>query len=317
VTTALTRDFPAVLEIELNRRCNLGCRMCQRQVVQAAARMGALDFAVLDMVLGQCAGHAPQVNLGGLGESLLERRLPLLLERIKRHDGSLTTGFNTNGMALQKRSWPWLLDGRVDYLTISLKAPDADSYRWLIGSDAYLRIERQARRFLEAKGCGRPPLTTVHVFALPRFAAATPAFVERWQGLADFVQVREFGNWAGKVDTTDFGAVLPRLGRCDRPALSLAIDVDGGYHRCCATFAFVQPRTSIFEVPIADHWQGAEMQQLRHDMRTLEFSASHPCRSCSGRAIPANTTIERAAHAALGAPPLQSSDTGNTILMGP
>ena len=192
---------------------------CQRQVLQTVRRDAALEARVLDEVLAQCAGHTPQINLGGLGESLMHRSLPNLLKRIKRHDVRLATGFNTNGAALRKSKWTWLLDGRVDYLSISLNAPDADGYRWLVGSHLYRRIALQARRFLEAKGRGNPPLTTVHVFALPRFAAKTPQFVEEWRPLADFVQVRRLGNWAGKVDIAEFDATLAPLVACDRPGL--------------------------------------------------------------------------------------------------
>ncbi len=290
-------SFPAILEVELNRRCNLACRMCQRQVLQTVRRNTALDTPVLDAVLAQSAGHAPQINLGGLGESLLHRKLPNLLERIKRHDPRIATGFNTNGAALRKSKWKWMLDGRVDYLTISLNAPDADGYRWLVGSDIYPCVALQARRFLEAKGRGNPPLTTVHVFALPRFAGSTRQFIGEWRPLADFVQVRQLGNWAGSVDTTAFGATLTPLGACDRPHLSLAIDVDGGYHRCCATFAILKPKKTIFDVPIAEYWRGREMGALREEMQSLAFPETNPCRACSGRAIPANTVIERTAHA--------------------
>ena len=163
--------FPDIVEIELNRRCNQCCRMCQRQVVQARHPDRKLDYLVLDTVLDQCCGHSPQINLGGLGESLLHSGLPCLLARIKRSNRAIRTGFNTNGIGLAPAAFDWLLDGRVDYLSISLNAPDAANYQWLVGAPVYNRLASQTRIFLEAKGKGIPPLTTVHVFALPRFAA--------------------------------------------------------------------------------------------------------------------------------------------------
>jgi MoaA/NifB/PqqE/SkfB family radical SAM enzyme len=292
--------FPAVVEIELTRCCNLACRMCQRQVVQAKDPAARLEDHVLDAVLEQCSGYAPQINLGGLGESLLHRRLPDLLARIKASNPAIRTGFNTNGLRLTTACFEWLLDGRVDYLSISVNAPNAAAYYWLTGSTAYDRIVAQARAFLVAKGKGNPPLTTVHMFALPRFAAAAPAFLAEWQPLADFVQIRELGNWAGLIDLCAFGVPLPELRRCDRPELSLAIDLHGGYHRCCASFALIQPAATVFDVPIEKYWNGEEMTLQRQEMQTLKFSADSPCRNCSGRAIPANTVIE---HAALSSEP--------------
>jgi MoaA/NifB/PqqE/SkfB family radical SAM enzyme len=63
--TAPMLPFPAVVEIELTRCCNLACRMCQRQVVQATGSADRLGDRVLDAVLEQCQGHGPQINLGG------------------------------------------------------------------------------------------------------------------------------------------------------------------------------------------------------------------------------------------------------------
>ena len=40
------------------------------------------------------------------------------------------------------------------------------------------------------------------------------------------------------------------------------------------------------------------MIELRQEMQSLAFDEANPCRACSGRAISANTVIERAAHAA-------------------
>jgi MoaA/NifB/PqqE/SkfB family radical SAM enzyme len=288
-------DFPAILEIELTRRCSLACRMCQRQVVRAAAPERELDVRVVDEVLAQLGGRTPQVNLGGMGESLMHPGLPDLLARIKEHDPSIACGCNTNGLALGEETFEWLCDGRLDFLTISLNAPDEDGYRWLVGAEVYREVVGRARRFLARKGRGAKPLTTVQTFALPVFEGRNAAFVRTWGALADFAQVRAIGNWGGVVDLAPFGVGLPALGRCERPRLSLAIDLDGGYHRCCATFALVAPSATIFDEPIADYWRGSEATALREQMTSGRFPAASPCGACTGRAIPPNSLIERAA----------------------
>jgi len=287
--------FPEILEIELTRRCNLACKMCQRTVVEAAASDRELSETLLATILSQCSGHSPQINLGGLGESLLHKNLPRLFAMIKTHDRTIRTGFNTNGLLLTNALDDWLLDGRVDYLSISLNAPDAPGYRRLVGSDVYAKIVRRARAFLRRKGRGSKPLTTVHTFRLAEFAERNVEFVREWRELADFVQQRELGNWAGTVDRSIFGAEPLVLGLCDRPWLSVAIDVDGGYHRCCSTFAIEKPRHSIYDVTVRDYWLGTQMNAQRRQMTRGMFEEASPCKRCSGRAIPANTVIERAA----------------------
>jgi hypothetical protein len=271
-----SNDFPRILEIELNRHCNLACRMCQRQVVRAPSSPGLLESRVLDEVLAQVGDRSPQINLGGLGESLMHPGLPSLLADIKRHNPAIATGFNTNALLLDRSRWPWMLDGRLDYLTISFDAPDAAAYRWLIGADAFSQVASHARQFLLRKGKGRPPLTTVHTFNIPEFAQGNRDFAAEWSDLADFVQVRALGNWAGTVDLGAFGVTPPPLGKCDRPWLSLAIDLNGGYHRCCASFALTKPSASVFDTSIASYWGAAEAAALRESMERGCFAQATP-----------------------------------------
>lgn len=288
--------FPEIVEVELTRRCNLECRMCQRQVVRAPADEADLREDLLGAILDGCAGHAPQINLGGLGESLLHGDLPRLFAMIKAHDPRIRTGFNTNGLLLSDTAADWMLDGRVDFLSVSLNAPDAPGYRRLTGRDAHAGVVRRARAFLRRKGRGNRPLTTVHIFRLPAFAESRDVFLREWEELADFVQERELGNWAGMIDRAAFTPAPLVMGLCDRPWLSLAIDLSGGYHRCCATFALEQPRTTIHETGIREYWLGQRMKEQRDEMLSGRFGEKSPCGSCSGRAIQSNTAIERAFH---------------------
>lgn len=287
--------FPTILEVELTRRCNLACRMCQRQSMPAFAQDRDLNSSLLETILDQCDKFAPQINLGGLGESLLHKRLSALLAMIKQHNPAIRTGFNTNGVLLSESTHDWLLDGRLDYLTISLNAPDAEGFRWLVGADAYGKIVRQARQFLTKKGRGRPPLTTVHVFDIRFFAEGNQAFTEAWEDIADFVQVRRLGNWASTVDPSRFGAAPLPLRECERPWLSLAIDLTGAYHRCCATFAVERRTETIYTIPIHDYWLGPTMQAERAAMTARTFEQGSPCLNCSGRAIPPNSVLEQQA----------------------
>lgn len=284
--------FPEIIEVELTRRCNLACSMCQRQVVQSMDRNSDLNAIVLDKVLQECDGNKLQINLGGLGESLLHPELSTLLARIKSHNSDITTGFNTNGLLLRGDVHNWLLDRRCDYLSISLNAPDATSYKWLVGSDAYDRVTSNARAFLKRKGLGRLPLTTVHIFNLPAFSNSTDAFIGEWENIADFVQIRELGNWGGTLDTTLFRVHNSTDGLCQRPWVSLAIDINGGYHRCCSVFALETPEHSVFETPITEYWRGTVMESRREEMAAGFFPSAPPCKKCSGRSIMPNSLIE-------------------------
>lgn len=285
--------FPQVLEIELTHQCDLHCRMCQRHVVRQHNRWDHLQGDMLDAILEQCQNRTRQINLGGMGESLLHPRLPYLLLRIKRADSKILTGINTNGQHLVQKHWGWLTDGRLDYLEISLNAPTPTDYQWLTGNDRYLELEGKIQAFLNHKKVGQRPLTTVHSFDIPPFDQENQNFLQRWRPWADFVQLRPLGNWVGSVDTSPYGVVHRPEGVCQRPWNSLAVDMTGGYYRCCGTFALETPRYSLQNTSMECYWHGPEMTSWRNQMEQGVFEENNRCQSCSGRKIPPNSEIEQ------------------------
>jgi hypothetical protein len=286
-------SFPPVIEIELIRQCNLQCRMCQRSTIRHPDQGALLGEMVLRRVLEHCRGEGPQINLGGLGESLMHPKLSELLSIIKSFDPGIRTGINTNGLLLADRSFSWLTDGRLDYLEISLNAPDAVGYNYLTHQGAaYDRVCAQTERFLLRKGRSNAPFTTVHSFDLPLFAEGNVKFLKRWERLADFTQLRSLGNWAGTVDLKEFGSVIPELTCCDRPWRSIAVNIDGRYYRCCGTFVLGEGSPSVFDCSIGDYWNGSSLAQWRAEMYSQCLPSTDPCQRCTGRAIPSNSWIE-------------------------
>lgn len=269
--------------------------MCQRSVRLPEAGGRRLERRLLDRILQCCQGHSPQLNLGGLGETLLHPELPDLLAAIKEASPAILTGMNTNGTLLTEEVFEWLCDGRLDYLAISLNAPSREDYLRLCGSDRYNEVCANARRFLARKGVGNKPLTTVHTFGIPAFKIANRSFVHRWQELADFAQVRDLGNWGGLVKTQRFGVSHARsleTGVCDRPWRSIAVDLDGRYHRCCAAFTVEKGFGSVWETPIGTYWNGAAMLCWRRSMAQAAIARGDICHGCSGRNIRSNSALE-------------------------
>jgi len=285
-------DFPNIIEMELTMRCNKTCSICQRSHVSPRQLRSDLDIALVKTVVAQALGKKVQINLGGLGESLLVRQLPDILAAIKSFDNSILTGFNTNGLLLTREKYPWLIDGRLDYFTISINAPNSEGYRWLVGDDTYELVCANAEDFLSFKGKGEHPYTTVHCFDLPRFRRYLATFVERWSLFADHVQVRPMTNWASTLLVDEYGIRPNSGGICERPWRSLAIDTGGGFHRCCASFLLCEATARIQDISISDYWKGREMGAIRAAMRMGCFDERNICTDCNAKSILLNTLIE-------------------------
>ena len=82
----MTSAFPEIIEIELTSRCNKKCIMCQRQWMDFTNVRGDLSMDLLEKVLEDVGYRDVQINLGGLGEGLLVKELPLFFAAIKKHN---------------------------------------------------------------------------------------------------------------------------------------------------------------------------------------------------------------------------------------
>lgn len=285
--------FPEILEIELTSMCNKRCIMCQRQWMDFTKVRGNLSMDLLEKVLENVGDRDIQINLGGLGEGLLVEELPLFFARIKEYNKKIKTGFNTNAKLLTESKYNWLLDGRVDYLSISLDAPTKQEYEWLIqDNDFELVVENSDKFLLYKKRVNSNLHVTVHCFNIPRFHKYIPDFIKQWEDKCDFVQVRELVNWAGVVPVNKFGIEKNCHGICKRPFVSLAIDTEGKYHKCCGTFYLEDDCETIWNQTIEDYWNGERMEKFRKAMLSEKFSESSPCANCTARSILPNTLIE-------------------------
>ena len=293
----MKRPFPEILEIELTSKCNKKCGMCQRQWMDFTNIRDDLSFELLDKVLENVGDREIQINLGGLGEGLLVDELPLFFDRIKKYNNKIKTGFNTNVKLLTESKYEWLLDGRVDYLSLSIDAPTKKEYKWLIQDDDFDIVIENSKNFLAYKKSVNSILhVTVHCFNLPRFKKYIPDFIKYWDDKCDFVQIRELVNWAGVVPVEKFGIIKNCNGICKRPFVSLAIDTEGKYHKCCGTFYLEDDCDTIWNQTIEDYWNGSKMKNFRYDMLNNRINSNSPCSNCTARGILPNTIIEHESH---------------------
>jgi hypothetical protein len=288
-----TKDFPEIIEIELTSKCNKNCNICQRHWFTPKHVNNDLNSKLLDLILDQTNYRDCQINLGGLGESLLCDKLPELLFQIKYYNNKIITGINTNGILLTEDKYSWLTDGRLDYFTISLNASDEASYQFLVGDNDYISICENAKKFLLYKGKTNKPFTTVHCFNAPICKNSIDKFNDFWQYLADFIQIRKLSNFCGTVPIENFGVEPDYNGICERPFVSLAIDSNGIYNNCCGNFYLDNSNTSVNDCNIYNYWNSHDMAEMRNFMINGNFPNNHVCIKCSAKSILPNTLIEK------------------------
>ena len=140
-TSGNTLRLPVQLYIESTNRCNLKCKGC---IHFKGSWEPARDISLDE--LRRITDQLPdlqRVVLHGIGEPLLNRELPAMIEHLKRR--GVRVVINSNGILLDAGMRRALADSGLDELRISLDAASPRAYQQMRGSDQFHRIVANLR----------------------------------------------------------------------------------------------------------------------------------------------------------------------------
>lgn len=115
---------PSQLFLEVTSRCNLACVHCSTDFGRpdVGPPPGDMSSEVLDAVTPWIRS-AVAINLNGVGEPLIAREFPRIVERCR---GTGLVSFNTNGVALDAEMARFLVAQGVDQIAMSIDGTDAN-----------------------------------------------------------------------------------------------------------------------------------------------------------------------------------------------
>ncbi|MCX7970684.1 MAG: radical SAM protein [Negativicutes bacterium] len=288
------REWPAVLNVEPTNACNLRCRVCPRQLYAERWGTTLLDMAVYRRLVTEAAGQRPLImlNLHKDGEPLLHPGLPQFVNLAKKHLPATTVHLNTNGVLLTGELGRMLLAAGLDDMTVSIDAARADTYRRLKGEDLLAVVEKNVERFVverdrQAAGC------TVRVKITDRLVSEEEIgwFVDRWQGVADQVQIGGLHSWAGAIEGIDEsyagdGQRYP----CPLLYYALAVNADGTVSTCNVDWNRENVVGDLAVQTIGQIWQKslflAEIRRRHEQGRWRELSVCQRCNFWRGGPAP-------------------------------
>lgn len=123
--------------VVLTRECNLRCNFCFAK--QAGYSLcDQLDFSKLKNIVDFCAEANVEYLFFNGGEPLLYKGLTEILRYAKTQSPSITTAIASNGVALKDKSFCLeLIDSGLDYIDLSIKGHDAESWRQATKKDGF------------------------------------------------------------------------------------------------------------------------------------------------------------------------------------
>lgn len=135
-------DFPKKLTVALTDRCNLKCFICTREEFELDRGNRGQHMPLEDLYkLEEPLRHAEVVQLSGFGETLLYPHLDEALDFVYSVNPRQNLIYLISNGTLLSRHWGERLDGRLNYLAISLNAANPERYR----EDMYPYLYRYTR----------------------------------------------------------------------------------------------------------------------------------------------------------------------------
>lgn len=202
---------PAIIWV-LTQRCFYRCVHCDSWRDDRPIDGTAL-LAIADQIAG---GSTRMVALSG-GEPFAVKVLPDIVRRLKDAGKRLT--INTNGHLLAQHA-DWVVEAGVDHVQVSVDGHTAalhDAIRGTPGS--FEHIERGIAALL-ARRHDRLPHVSVCGTLMPANVAHAAAFVDRFAGVADAVEMQPLHDSPGLLAT----AGTPAFTAADRPHVEHTLD---------------------------------------------------------------------------------------------
>jgi len=142
-TSVLT--LPRSIYIEPTSRCNELCQQCPRTLLSREEDRD-LGYDQFCYIVDQFP-VLERVVLHGLGEPLLNNELPHMIRYLKARGTYVL--FNSNGILLNEKRGQALIDAGLDEYRLSMDGATREMYAHVRGVDAFDKIWRNIRAFVE------------------------------------------------------------------------------------------------------------------------------------------------------------------------
>ena len=280
--TGATPRLPHTVSIETTSACQLACPMCDREHMQRETAL--MSDEVFHAVVAAIAPHGIRLSFNGIGEPLLDRKLP---ERIAyaRAQGIEHAALNTNGMLLDKRRSRELIEAGLTGISVSLDGADQASLEaGHLGAD-YATVVRNLEDLLDLKReMGAEWLEVMlRVTVQQANLAALPDIYRRWHGRVSRIRV----NLAYQYGAATTAPVLPYRWEeripCPQVLGSLLVLTNGDATLCC--LGDINAELAVGNLArdgLAQCYAGPRAQEVRALHRSGDLDAIPVCQRCAG-----------------------------------
>lgn len=272
------------IRVETSTVCNYNCRMCARDSLVRQREI--MSNELFEQIVTSAKNELPHLEcctVSGFGEFAADRDWPFKLELAGRLYSRIHVVTN---LSLVRDDQIDLLADLATEVRVSVNALGDDRYPIVHRSPrrvSYSQIARRLERLSDRRGPGLELRLSFSV--VDENADQVEAWIARWEGIADGIEVWKPHNW---VDGKDYRAIASeRLSTCGRPASGpLQVQVDGTMNVCCFDYNGVMLIGDLRSQSFREILDGPELARIRELHATGRADELPLCAVCDQRDPP-------------------------------
>lgn len=279
--TGATPRLPGAVSIETSAACQLDCPMCDRAGMRREHLL--MPDEVYRAVVAAIAPHRLKINFNGIGEPLLDKKLP---DRVAhaRAQGIPEAGLVSNGLLLEPRLARELIRAGLTRITLSLDGADPASHAsGHAGADLALLEENLEALLSLRREQGPSPIEVVLRVTLQQGNLATlPALYRRWHGRGARIRL----NFAYQYGDAATRPLLPYRWNeripCPQMLSTMLVLTNGDATICCLGDVNAELGLgNLTRSSLEACYQGPRAREIRELHRAGNLADLPVCRRCS------------------------------------
>ena len=260
-------DAPFRVQISPCENCNFRCVYCV-QAVEPRGRQTLLDMEINVKIVDQMKKFPvppKRILLNGMGEPLLNKRLPDMVAHMKSKMPESGISLTTNGSLLTPVLSKKLVESGLDQILISLQGLTTEKYKEVCGValdfEAFVEnirylysIKQELKVFVKVPNIAIDESDVSHYHEL--FDPITDgATIEQILPLFSEVDYSKF-NIAENTTSNKIGSDFGEQKICAQPFYNLSVLPDGTVFPCCNTVSPLHALGNINTQDLLDIWNG-------------------------------------------------------------
>lgn len=199
----LSAAFPSQVLVDVAETCNLGCIHCPHPIFKKSEHYTGskvnpnLNKKMVDEVAEFGKGITQYIRYASNGEPLLHNNIYEMIDYAKQKSGTTVT-LTTNGVLLNNKNLPTLLDTKVDLVDISIDAFSVDVYKAIRKGNLDITRANVLSLIDQIKTKQLKTKVVVSYVEQPLNTHETIQFKEFWEKAgADYVVIRRLHSCSG------------------------------------------------------------------------------------------------------------------------